>query len=292
MKPLSPSILGYYCIRGEIMKKIILIEDKNILKLRLKNAFQSNYIDNFETLAAKYVNATYLSKYKEEIGLYIFDIDTNTEEHFKKFQVIRSISQTPIIALSQSADPAILKKAVASGCNDFIIKPFSNDTLIYRVKKSIDSSSTPVVTEQPETFEEVSIQSTQMLWNKDYLIDVTEIDQEHAQIVEKYNELYTLMREGKGHEYYAELLAFLKSYVHEHFAHEEQLHEKHNYPLIHEHKNIHEGFKRTLTKIYENSSEKASDKELIRISLFIKQWLVHHILIEDKKFGDHIKNAP
>jgi hemerythrin len=156
----------------------------------------------------------------------------------------------------------------------------------------MSSSITPVITEQPEAFEEVNIQSTQMLWNKDYLIDVDEIDQEHAQIVDKYNELYILMREGKGHEYYAELLAFLKSYVHEHFAHEEQLHKKHNYPLIHEHKKIHEGFKATLTKIYENSSEKASNRELIRISLFIKQWLIHHILIEDKKFGDHIKNAP
>ena len=91
-----------------------------------------------------------------------------------------------------------------------------------------------------------------------------------------------------------EILNYLGNYVNTHFAHEEAFHQKVKYPYSKEHKAMHEGFKRkVLNAINQNETRDnreigVSNTDLIRLNLFIKEWLMHHILIEDRKLGEFI----
>jgi hemerythrin len=98
------------------------------------------------------------------------------------------------------------------------------------------------------------------------------------------------MHKGQGHKYYDELLAFLDKYIDNHFVNEEKFQEEIDYPDLEEHKKLHEEFKKTILAIEEKHKNKeVSDKDLIEINLTIKEWLVEHILIEDRKIGEFVK---
>ncbi|MCH4890348.1 bacteriohemerythrin [Acidaminobacter sp. JC074] len=273
------------------MKKIILIEESNVIKLRLEKILTSNNLHNFEFLNIKFISQTYISKYKDEIGLFIFELDNQEYTCINLFKMIRKETSIPIIALSQSSDVTLLKDSVQAGANDFIIKPFKNDALAFRIKKVLGSSKQVEKASYDHTIEPIA-KDAKLIWHQDFKVGIDQIDNEHAQIIDKYNQLYQHMKKGQGHDYYKELLAFLKTYVQEHFSHEQVLHKEHGYPHAEEHYQIHESFKQSLFEIYDAMDENPiPNKMLIQISLFIKQWLIHHILIEDKKFGDFMKNA-
>ena len=126
-------------------------------------------------------------------------------------------------------------------------------------------------------------------WCVDFEIGIEEIDNEHRKIIEQFEKLYSLMREGQGHEYYGELLVFLNAYIDEHFAHEEALQEKVDYPNFQMHKRIHDDFKIKINQLMDaHDPNDVKNKDLIELNLFIKDWLTNHILIEDKKLGNFV----
>ena len=52
---------------------------------------------------------------------------------------------------------------------------------------------------------------------------------------------------------------------------------------------MHDNFSRTINEYIQNEKKNgASYRDLVTISLFIKDWMVHHILIEDRKIGEFI----
>jgi hemerythrin len=123
-----------------------------------------------------------------------------------------------------------------------------------------------------------------------YEIGIESIDKEHKEMIDAFEELYNRMHKGLGHKYYDELLAFLDKYIDNHFVNEEKFQEEIDYPDLEEHKKLHEEFKETILAIEEKHKNKeVSDKDLIEINLTIKEWLVEHILIEDRKIGEFVK---
>ncbi|MCT4631583.1 MAG: bacteriohemerythrin [Firmicutes bacterium] len=124
-----------------------------------------------------------------------------------------------------------------------------------------------------------------------YETGIERIDKEHKEIIDAFEELYNRMHRGEGHNYYDDLLEFLDKYVDEHFKNEEDLQEEIDYPDIEEHKNIHKSFRDTILSIEEKHKNKeVTNKDLIEINLMIKEWLVNHILVEDKKLAGYIKS--
>lgn len=128
-----------------------------------------------------------------------------------------------------------------------------------------------------------------LIWNSDFEIGVEAIDEEHRGIIKQYEKLYLLMKEGKGHDHFQELLSFLETYIYDHFEHEEHLQQEIDFDRFTEHKGYHDEFKAQVKKIIKTHKNKvASNSDLININLFIKDWLINHILIEDKKIGAFI----
>lgn len=275
------------------MNKIIIIEENSYLNVLMEKLLNKNGIFNIETLKESLITESYLRYINKEVALFIIDLDNYVHNGIDLISMIHNIDKNnpiAIIALSENGNQSMLKKAVLAGCNDFVLKPFENSSLIFKVKKLLEirqsNENSPNKYNPVEVKEDSDIQFS---WNQDFEIKIEEIDNEHKSIIKKYEVLYELMKEGKGHDYYQELLSFLNNYVHTHFDHEQEMHEASNYELKEEHKMIHEEFKASVLNIFEDNKDKlVTDKDLISINLFIKNWLIHHILIEDRKFGDFI----
>jgi two-component system KDP operon response regulator KdpE len=69
--------------------------------------------------------------------LYIIGADLPDMTGFNLIEKIREDSDTPIIAVSNSNDEAMLVKALDSGANDYIVKPFNKQLFIARLKAAI-----------------------------------------------------------------------------------------------------------------------------------------------------------
>lgn len=276
------------------MKKIIIVEDTDYLQIRLEKLLSKNNIFDIQTVKSNALTSKYLNKVYSDAGLFILDLDNynkNAIEYIKRIHDIDALKPAPIIALSKNANIPMLKRAVASGCSDFVLKPFEDLSLIYKVKKILDIKQSDENSPNKYIPSSAPDHEIKLQWSDDFKINVDEVDAEHKSLFDQFETLYNLMKAGSGHDYYKELLAFLNKYVHTHFINEQKLHLDNQYPLREEHINIHEEFKASVLKICEEGKDKTpTDMDLIKISLFIKNWLIHHILIEDRKFGDYIEN--
>lgn len=215
--------------------------------------------------------------YRDELDLVMQNIHDKYE-----LQTLRTLALTS----SGSANEVML--LFKKGTNDVILKPFDDKTLLERV----------MIKQTPERVKEaayvkatITRENRTLTWCSEFEIGVAEIDDEHKAIVERFEQLYNLMKKGQGHDYYSDFVNFLGEYVNTHFAHEEALQQKINYPGYDNHKKIHETFKSQVdTMLLQTDHQDVSHVQLLKLNLFVKEWLTHHILEEDLKLGTFIKN--
>lgn len=272
------------------MKKACLIGNANLLNVKIQNTLINNgfrMVDIYRNLS----NINVKLHNWDEVECVVIDLDngeTDMIEFIKEMKKQENAQKIPIISLSSNAEFKTLKRAIAVGCSEFLVKPFDMSVLVARVYKLCKQEKTFIMPESTDGTKQNEDIHT-LKWIRDFEIGVQQIDEEHKEIIISFNKLYELMKMGKGHEYYEELLAFLKKYVGTHFAHEEKLLLDNNYPGLSEHKKLHNQFSTQILEMEKtHSSGLATDKELILISLYVRDWLYQHILIEDNKIGDYI----
>lgn len=127
-----------------------------------------------------------------------------------------------------------------------------------------------------------------MEWTEALSLDIESIDTQHRKLVDLINELDTAISEGHGNEVLGKVLGGLLDYTKEHFAYEEQLLEKCNYPSFPSHKAEHD----SLTEKVEFLShifEKGQSMNTEQIMQFLKIWLQEHILDIDKRYVPFVK---
>ncbi|HOJ64747.1 MAG TPA: bacteriohemerythrin [Spirochaetota bacterium] len=122
------------------------------------------------------------------------------------------------------------------------------------------------------------------IWEEKYSVNIKEIDEQHKKLVGILNELHTSMLGGKANNVLKKVLNELIDYTTYHFKTEEQLMTIHNYPKYDEHKASHKNLTDKVLSFY---SELESGKKLLSVELlfFLKDWLVNHILGEDKMYS-------
>lgn len=121
-------------------------------------------------------------------------------------------------------------------------------------------------------------------WNDKYSVQVNEMDNQHKELIIILNELYDAMSSGKSNQVLSSVLLKLLNYTRKHFAAEELFMHKCGYPGYESQKREHAAF---ITKIQEFQSSFNAGKITLSldISTYLKNWLVNHISIEDKKYG-------
>ena len=126
----------------------------------------------------------------------------------------------------------------------------------------------------------------------EYLTGIPEIDREHARLFEMAEETYQIAKQEFIPDKYDQiqtLLEELKEYTILHFEHEEEYMESIHYKKLYTQKIQHEGFRRKLEELTRLDSiegdQEDQDKVIDDILKFVTDWLVSHILHNDKLIG-------
>ena len=130
-----------------------------------------------------------------------------------------------------------------------------------------------------------------LTWKKKFEIGDQTIDMQHKKLVETYNALVSACNSGRGRKKLEGTLDFLCEYTVQHFHDEEILMRQLDYPEFLKHKELHDDFKTTATNLATRFKEEGpSIAVLVALNTDVGEWLVKHIVDEDKKIESYIKN--
>lgn len=127
-----------------------------------------------------------------------------------------------------------------------------------------------------------------IIWNSDLAVGIDEIDDDHRQLIKYLNDLFAACFAGQGPAVLQDTLCYVQKYTREHFAHEEDLMRKIKYPDFAKHCEMHVELVSELDDLIEEFAEGDSQDLSYKTMQFLEDWLLHHILIEDRKIGRHI----
>ena len=122
-------------------------------------------------------------------------------------------------------------------------------------------------------------------WSDSYSVNSPEMDAQHKKLVAMINDLHDAMKDGHGKEALGRTLDGLIDYAGIHFADEERLMVKVNFAELPAHKLEHEAFVKKALKL---QADFHTDQVVLSFTVmeFLKDWLVNHILKNDKKYGE------
>jgi hemerythrin len=122
-------------------------------------------------------------------------------------------------------------------------------------------------------------------WNDSFLIGIEELDHEHKVLIDDINKLHDEMvgneEKLKIQEYLGEIYVHMQA----HFALEEHVMKKNDYPFYDEHKREHEQFLEDYTECMVQFLNGADISAKDPIEECLKQWIVEHITTSDKKMA-------
>lgn len=122
----------------------------------------------------------------------------------------------------------------------------------------------------------------------DYLTGIESIDQEHKTLFEIAEEVYQLQKEAfipDKYDHIKQLLIRLKEYTRVHFDHEEEYMASINYKKMFTQKVQHTEFCEKLEEIDLDLIDENSGQAIDEIMKFLTDWLIEHILENDKQIG-------
>jgi hemerythrin len=124
---------------------------------------------------------------------------------------------------------------------------------------------------------------TYIEWPDDLNTGISIIDEQHKRIVQYINELHAARMQEDTH-LVGEVLGELVDYTISHFAFEESLMEKADYPFVDPHKKVHSLFVERVGVFVER--HKAGEDVGEELLYMLHKWLFNHIRNED---GDYAK---
>ena len=128
-------------------------------------------------------------------------------------------------------------------------------------------------------------------WKEEYEVGVAEIDEQHQKLIDIANRVYELMRNELALDKYdqiVEILQELKEYTVYHFHFEEGLMQKARYKKRFSHKILHQNFLAQVEAVDLSAVDENQEAYLVQIMDFIANWLIDHIVGEDKKVGQSV----
>lgn len=117
------------------------------------------------------------------------------------------------------------------------------------------------------------------------------IDNEHKELIDRVNKLVESCETGKEKLTAVKTLDFLMDYTEFHFADEEKLQKSIAYDKFDQHKEQHDGFKKSVEdlRVMLEEEEGPTEEFVAAVNKNITQWLVNHIQTWDKAVADFIK---
>lgn len=126
-----------------------------------------------------------------------------------------------------------------------------------------------------------------IVWGEEYEIGIRVIDMEHRQLVNMLNQLAE-REDGERTSVLFNVLNGLIEYTRSHFIVEEELMRAYGYPHFEEHQRAHESFCDHVTNMTATLDE--TDGVIVNLYLYLRDWLIQHILETDRKVAEHLKS--
>jgi len=273
------------------MSKIALFISLDVLRYKVEKALNQFGILDIQSVGANMLTLASRNFIYHDVQLIIVDIDSAA---FDAFNVITNLKKgeksahIPILVLGNQIDINFVNRLLLLGCTDYVNKPIDDMTFASKVLQIIRERSQKNFKEDLQLKTD-PIEDLKLTWSTTFETGVEAIDRDHRRIIENYEKLYQLMKTGQGHAYYEELLLFLSDYINVHFENEERFQIEIGYNLYEAHKKRHEFFKEKITSFIDAKHETVSNQDLIKLNLFVKDWLIQHIFFEDMKIGTFYK---
>jgi hemerythrin-like metal-binding protein len=123
-----------------------------------------------------------------------------------------------------------------------------------------------------------------LTWSDSLSVGVKAMDEQHRVLVGTLNDLHTAMLAGKAHTITGELLLKLVEYTKYHFSAEEQLMQAAEFPGVTAHRVRHQDLTRDV-EFFVDRYQRGEEMLNIHLMNFLRDWLSHHILEEDREYG-------
>lgn len=121
---------------------------------------------------------------------------------------------------------------------------------------------------------------------------VTEVDDQHKELIGKLNELFDRMAKGEGKDALKGLLTFLSQYAAWHFGREENCMEAHRCPASAANKAAHAEFIRVFGGLKARiEAEGPTTKLVLETQQQLSSWLTNHIVRIDTKLKNCVRAA-
>ncbi len=129
-------------------------------------------------------------------------------------------------------------------------------------------------------------------WRDDLSLGVEQIDDQHKELLARFDMLLAACKQGKGSEEVLHLLSFLDEYVVKHFGDEEVLQRQSKFPGYESHHREHETF---IERIAELKGRMRSEggvqiDHVLDTNKLLLDWLIRHISVRDREVGRHLKS--
>lgn len=126
------------------------------------------------------------------------------------------------------------------------------------------------------------------VWDDSYRTGNITVDNQHQELFRMVNDLHAAIMAGKSKDVVSPTLSKLAKYTVDHFASEEALMQKVNYPGTAQHKQKHVEL---TTQVKELTEKYTSGKVVLTITLsnFLADWLRHHIKEHDFALVKYVK---
>ncbi|MDR1445091.1 MAG: bacteriohemerythrin [Treponema sp.] len=123
-------------------------------------------------------------------------------------------------------------------------------------------------------------------WHDSYSVGIHLVDEQHKELINLTNKLYEASIQGwdKSKDAFMNTVHAAVDYAGYHFSTEEKIMERINYPDYLSHKKEHSDFvKEVLRQVQDfQAGQKVSANDFV---LFLKNWVLTHIAVCDKKMG-------
>ena len=114
------------------------------------------------------------------------------------------------------------------------------------------------------------------------------LDGHHRALFQLANRAAAMGAEDPTPDAVRTLLNELRHYTNYHFSEEERLMAESGFPFLDLHKDAHKGIALRLDDLYDSVAEKPANRILSEAALFLANWLIHHIEIEDFVYKDYL----
>jgi hemerythrin len=126
-------------------------------------------------------------------------------------------------------------------------------------------------------------------WTSRYVLGIPGIDAQHKTLIDITNALFSACRRGGKHakRHYFRAVREVVDYIRYHFASEEKLLERIQYPGMEQHKQEHAEFVREVVATVQDfkNGRKFAPNFLAR---YLRDWILSHIAMTDKDYADYL----